>query len=377
MDFGSMGGGIGGIIGGLIGGSVASGDFANARDAADRSIQELLNMGMPPETAQALVLQQFSSAGQLTPELEQHISAGPAQTITEDPEARNRQMTALNLLSQRASGGLNPEDRQKLNEIRTQAAREQNAKQQQIIQNYQMRGMGGSGAELAAAIAAEQSGANQASQQGDQVAAMASQNALQAALQSGQLGGSIRAQDVQTAGQNANIMNEMNRFQTNLDVGQQQRNVGARNLAQKDNLTNQQGIQNANVQQANTETKRQNTAKVDDWRNKLDLAKTKSGAYGQQSKEFQGRGQKTTDQYGQIGAGLGMAAGMLMNQGGVVPGIAKVSGDHPVNDTVAANLSPGEIVLPKSVLESHDPGDVAKKFVDYVMALNKKPSSEK
>lgn len=376
MDFGSMGGGIGGIIGGLIGGSVASGDFANARDAADRTIQELLNMGMPPETAQALVLQQYSSAGQLTPELEQHISAGPAQTITEDPEARNRQMSTLNLLSQRATG-TNPEDIAAVNKMRQTLAREQNAKQQQIIQNAQMRGMSGSGAELAAAIAAEQSGANLASQQGDQLSSMFAQNALQSAVQSGQLGGSIRSQDVQTAGQNANIMNEMNRFQTGLDSSQQQRNVGARNLAQQANLTNQQSIQDANVKQANTETQRQNTAKVGDWRNKLELAKVKSGAYGQQANEFNKRGQKTTDQYGQIGSGLGMAAGMLMNKGGVVPGIAKVSGDHPVNDTVAANLSPGEIVLPKSVLESHDPGDVAKKFVDYVMALNKKPSSEK
>jgi hypothetical protein len=69
----------------------------------------------------------------------------------------------------------------------------------------------------------------------------------------------------------------------------------------------------------------------------------------------------------------GMAAhgGMMgdaipMKAGGGVPGFARVAGDSPQNDTVHAMLSPGEIVVPRSIV--HNP-EKAKAFIE---ALNKK-----
>lgn len=62
----------------------------------------------------------------------------------------------------------------------------------------------------------------------------------------------------------------------------------------------------------------------------------------------------------------GMAA-----QGGPVPGTAKVAGDSLKNDTVKTMLSPGEVVIPKSVMESDDP---VKGAADFVAALQKKNS---
>ena len=54
-----------------------------------------------------------------------------------------------------------------------------------------------------------------------------------------------------------------------------------------------------------------------------------------------------------------------MKTGGHVPGKAKVTGskDSYSNDTVPAILSPGEIVLPRSVTQSQNPTDAAAKFV--------------
>jgi hypothetical protein len=43
-----------------------------------------------------------------------------------------------------------------------------------------------------------------------------------------------------------------------------------------------------------------------------------------------------------------------MSQGGYVGGGEVVEGDHPANDTVPAMLSPGEIVIPKSLVEASD-----------------------
>lgn len=49
--------------------------------------------------------------------------------------------------------------------------------------------------------------------------------------------------------------------------------------------------------------------------------------------------------------------------GGNVGGTAKVSGDSPQNDTVPAMLSPGEVVLPRSVTKSQNPEQRAKEFM--------------
>lgn len=52
---------------------------------------------------------------------------------------------------------------------------------------------------------------------------------------------------------------------------------------------------------------------------------------------------------------------------GVVPGKASVVGDSKKNDKVKALLSPGEIVLPRSVTQSSDPTGEAAKFVAAIL----------
>lgn len=53
---------------------------------------------------------------------------------------------------------------------------------------------------------------------------------------------------------------------------------------------------------------------------------------------------------------------------GQVPGKANVPGDSLKNDTVSARLSPGEVVIPRSIMQSEDPAGHAAKFVAAVMA---------
>jgi hypothetical protein len=61
----------------------------------------------------------------------------------------------------------------------------------------------------------------------------------------------------------------------------------------------------------------------------------------------------------------GFQNALLAAQGGSVPGRAKVLADSPANDTVPAVLSPGEIVLPRSVVEAGP--NAAKNFVAALM----------
>ena len=57
----------------------------------------------------------------------------------------------------------------------------------------------------------------------------------------------------------------------------------------------------------------------------------------------------------------------------LVPGKAKFKGDTRSNDTVPALLSPGEIVLPRTVAQSEDAPEKAKKFVQAIKK-QKRPS---
>lgn len=73
--------------------------------------------------------------------------------------------------------------------------------------------------------------------------------------------------------------------------------------------------------------------------------------------------------------GVGMLGSQTPGKahGGIVGGQPNVAGDSPQNDTVNTMLSPGEIVIPRSM--AHD-ADKAKDFIDHLLeSKNKKKSS--
>jgi hypothetical protein len=57
-----------------------------------------------------------------------------------------------------------------------------------------------------------------------------------------------------------------------------------------------------------------------------------------------------------------------MATGGVVPGHARVPGDSPRNDTVPAMLTPGEVVIPRSIAQAPDAPDRTAAFVAALKA---------
>ncbi len=61
---------------------------------------------------------------------------------------------------------------------------------------------------------------------------------------------------------------------------------------------------------------------------------------------------------------------LAMQGGGAVPGQAQVSGDSFKNDTVHALLSPGEVVIPKHIMEAKDAAKRAGAFVAAIIAKN-------
>lgn len=57
--------------------------------------------------------------------------------------------------------------------------------------------------------------------------------------------------------------------------------------------------------------------------------------------------------------------------GGIIPGTAPVPGDSPKNDIVPIAASPGEVMLPRSVTQSKNAPEMAKEFVEHLMAKKK------
>lgn len=90
--------------------------------------------------------------------------------------------------------------------------------------------------------------------------------------------------------------------------------------------------------------------------------------------------QRLWDMTGQVVGGLAGGAGGAITQwalpgkfnGGQIPGRATRPGDHPANDTVLTRLSPGEVVLPRSVAQAEDAPERARKFIEAIQGRQKK-----
>jgi hypothetical protein len=289
---------VGNIIGGIAGKNAGAGDAGEARNAANLSFSELQKIGYPPDEAKKIIYEQFHQAGLLTPDLEQHIEeqASKMADVKTDPALKEASMNALKILSERGKGGLNPEDRAALNKIRSDIATDTEAKRQQIIQNFAARGQGGSGAELIAALQGSQAGANSESEAGDRLAAMTSQNALQAIGQAGTLSGQIRSQDFGEEAEKAKAQDAINAFNTQNAVNTGARNVATKNQAQATNLQNAQNISNANTQQENQERLREQEAKRQQYLDEMNMHQVKAGGSMAQANYLQGASQAASAQ---------------------------------------------------------------------------------
>lgn len=297
------------VTGSIVGGVKAGKDRKAAQQAAADAMNEIESVGAPPDQSAQILYKHFQAAGILTPELEGQIQQGFSKLAQaqEDPKFKDAQTRALETLQQKSRTGLDASDRLSLNQVRQENQRDLEAKRQQIIQNMQSRGLGGSGAELVAQLQASQAGADSQSEAGDRIAAQASQNALQALQSSGNLAGSIRGQDWQEEQAKDNAADEMNRFNINNSINQQQRNTDRENSAQAANLSNSQAISNSNTQMDNNELLRQRDAVRQNYLDRMNTAQSLSNAKLGQASQLRNDASQTAQNWQKIGQGTGSA----------------------------------------------------------------------
>lgn len=295
------------LIGTMIGSSAAKKQERAAAEARSRALAELMGVKLPTVSEQQLMMEMQQQQGEYNPLLEQAISGGPTsyEQISTDPRLAEAQMGALQSLQQMGEQGITDSDRAMLNQITRQAAKQNQAKQGQILQEMQARGVGGSGVELAARLRASQESTDRASQQADELAKMALERRLQSVAQAGTLGGNIRQQGFGEQEAIARARDVQNQFNVQNQRAVQSSNINEQNRALLANLAEKQRIADSNVGSRNTQQKYNKELLQQDYLNRLNLASAKSNALTGQANQLAQQAQGTRDMWGNIGSTVG------------------------------------------------------------------------
>lgn len=318
------------VIGGVIG-SMASGDDKDkALAAQQKALQSIIGIHTPDAEELRLQLEKYASAGEIAPQMQTLIQQQPSlmNDVSVDPRLRNAQMQSLQTLQKIGSGELRPEDQAALAQVRQQNEQQQNANRQSILQNMQQRGIGGSGAELAAQLSNSQSSANRAGMQDLDIAGQASQRALQAIYSGGQLGGQLEGQQFGEDSQKASAQDVINRYNAMNAQQNANTNTGLTNQAQAQNLANRQRIMDANTGVGNQQAQYNAQVAQQVFQNQLAKGQAAAGQYGQQANAANANAANTQTMWSGVGQGVGKAAA------GVYGAQTKAPAAKPTSSTI-------------------------------------------
>lgn len=249
-----IGGGLG-VIGGLFGDNQAGRAERQAQEMRNNALRDLMNIDLPDIEAMKRDYEVPELMGKLTPQMEQALALGDSayEDVAIDPRLQQAQFDALAQLGEISQGGLTDADMMGLEQVRRNAAGQDQARQEAILQQMQQRGFGGFGNELIAKLSSGQAAADRASQEGMQIAQMAQQRALEALMNQGNMASSVRSQEFGEQSRAADARDIINRFNVQNQQGVQQRNIGQQNMAQQQNLSARQAQENQRAATRNLE----------------------------------------------------------------------------------------------------------------------------
>ena len=422
--------------------------FGISNDAGTDELKQALAaiQAATPTKAQLTLpqLQQYVSAGILTPQQYQAVAENPSAysdsvAATQDNSGSTAQKAALQQLSQISqNGGSTPINQANLlNNVNTTNQAMQAARGG-IEQQAQERGVAGGGLEFIDKLMNEQNNAQNANTGAVNAGANNAQLALNAIAQQGQLGGQLQGQANQMTQAQAQAAAQIAQYNSQLQSQANQYNTQNANEAQQMNLANEQNVSNQNTGLVNQRTEQNAQIPETMFNNALGTAGVydKAAQLAQQQQSQQnaftgnliGTGAKLvgTAYGGPVGGAVAGAAAdsltgtnavnsgygstptgqnadpnnyginnyahggevqcyaqggevhdhqLCMKAGGGVPGHAQKMGDSPQNDTVDAKLSPGEIVLPRSVAQAPNAPQKAQQFVNQTKGGGMPPPS--
>lgn len=334
------------IVGGLLGKGLSGDDRDSQAAAQQAALAAIQGVQTPDINSMQLALQQYQSAGQLTPDMEATIAQDPSLMagISTDPRLKQAQMASLTKLMQYGQGGLQPEDIAQLAQIQKQGDISEQAKQGQIMQDMQSRGMAGQGSELASRLSSAQGAANRLNDQDLQVNSMASQRAMQSLVNAGQLGGSMQAQDFSQQAQQAAAQDAINRFNAANQQAVTSANTNRANYGQQYNLEQAQQLQNQNTALSNQQQQYNKQLIQQNYNNQLQKAGATASAEGNIGNYYGQQAQNTQNMWGGLGQGVGGTLGGLAAFGAL--GNKLSPGQAALNGAVTAPIPNNTVVAP-------------------------------
>lgn len=299
------------IVSGILGSEAASGAKQNAENDMKRALAAYTNINLPDKEKMRLALEQYQSQGNLAPSTEtaQILGDTALQNINLNPKYNEATMSALAKMSQIAEQGLPEADRAQLQNILNETNQQNTSNQKAILENRAARGMGGSGDELASQLASAQSGANNASNQALQLAAIAAQRKLDAADRSGNLGNTLQQAEYGRQKDLYGKQDAISEFNANQKQNSQMRNVDRSNRAQEINLAANQGLSNSNVNLRNEQQKFNKGLEQNQFENELKRASGVSAGYQNMAGLNAGQAADTAKMFSGIGGSL--ATGLM------------------------------------------------------------------
>lgn len=278
--------GAGLVLGGIVGlgaGQNTKRARVNLENTIAEYMNQLQNLDMPRYEDLKLSLERYARGEPLTmeqitalQELDSEVSK-----IAYDKTAKQTQLDALAALKARSRGGLTLQDKADLLNAQREIDRQQSGVQKSIVQNMQARGVAGSGVELAQRMAAQQQGAQLASQNALNVAGNAQNRAMQALTESSRLAGDIGDRQLGMDKMRANALDEMRRRNLERKQAAMQFNVSGKNLANQANWQRTNTVADKNVDIGNTEQARNKDLLWQDYENQKNrLAEIYTGQFG-------------------------------------------------------------------------------------------------
>ena len=378
-------------------------------------------------------LEEYVNAGLMTPaQATAYVQQNSVMNgVNADPATTEAEMTALDQMQQVAGdNGMTPQMEAQLTGALNTANTNTQGERASILDSMAQRGVPTSLMGTAAQEAAAGQDAQTANMTSTQAAGQAEQNALTAMANAGTLAGNINQQEFSQGAQKAAAQNAINQWNAQNQTQNSQFNAANQQQANAYNTENAQTVANENTGLANERT--QYNAQVPEtvFSNQMEKAGAEAGVSEQQANQATNQGQQQesflgglTSTVGDVAAarllgGAGSAGGAagaalpaitdavagaaaakggmvhggsrpritrthdggvevappyMADEGGPVPGRPRVAGDSLKNDRVHALLSPGEVVLPRTVSQAPNAPDRAKAFVQSLLRGPKPP----
>lgn len=307
---GSIAAGIGAnVAGGLLGNALSSGDRSAASGILADIYNQYKNLQIPTIASQEISPEAYTVAGDLASYLENAQLLGQTdalQNVQLDPRLQKTQMDNLEMLNKIASGGgMTDADKAALQLSLNKIEADSNARNQALLQQQDMRGVGSS--DMATAMRAQnaQSAANRANEAALTTAAEGRNRALQAMASSSGLAQAMEQADYGRQAALAQNLNQREMANVQAQNAAQARNVAAQNAAAQFNLQNKQQVSGANTSARNAAQQYNKELQQQQYQNQLSRLSGMSGAGGAQSQNLQNQADRTANMWAGIGSGVG------------------------------------------------------------------------